>query len=479
MAVAYAGTIKYNLQHAIDYILNEEKTKGLTYSHACSEEFAAWEFMEVQKEFPNPLRKNLARSWMISFPNWEKDVTPELVMQFTKDFMQEVYGENFQYLIAVHQDKDHLHAHVIYNNVSHITGKSPVVDNAFIFGAKEKSDILCKKYGLSVIINDKNNRDEKNFSIEKDGKTFTKSYKTEYSKKKGEKYAESRGKSYKKTIKSTIDLAIKNSKSYEDFKKFLLDNNIEIKEGKHLAFRLKNSGQERFIRGYTIDNSSKHKDKSKYTLEGILNRIEYNNQKRKEKSYNYTKSRIINLSKNQKAIDNEAYMSWAIKQNLENISDIFIRMSELDIRNINEINVKLQKIDENTDQLYVEKNKLKSQVSVLNTWAKNLNTIKKYSKIYDEYEKSNSSKFYNKYSEEIEQYMQAYKALDDRQRNANIENLIGELDKRKSKQKSIEEKIDKLDSEKYELNQIKKSLEDFMEIDKDLDKSKPLIEQSR
>lgn len=174
MAVAYAGTIKYNLQHAINYILNEEKTKGLTYSHACSEEFAAWEFMEVQKEFPNPLRKNLARSWMISFPNWEKDVTPELVMQFTKDFMQEVYGENFQYLIAVHQDKDHLHAHVIYNNVSHITGKSPVVDNAFIFGAKEKSDILCKKYGLSVIINDKNNRDEKNFSIEKDGNTFKK-----------------------------------------------------------------------------------------------------------------------------------------------------------------------------------------------------------------------------------------------------------------------------------------------------------------
>lgn len=154
-------------------------------------------------------------------------------------------------------------------------------------------------------------------------------------------------------------------------------------------------------------------------------------------------------------------------------------MSELDIRKINEIKVKLEEIDENIDQLYVEKNKLKSQVSVLNTWAKNLNTIKKYSKIYDEYKKSNSSKFYNKYSEEIEQYMQAYKALDDIQRNANLENLIGELMKRKSKLKSIEEKIDKLNVEKYELHQIKKSLEDFIEIDKDLDKSKPLIEQSR
>ena len=154
-------------------------------------------------------------------------------------------------------------------------------------------------------------------------------------------------------------------------------------------------------------------------------------------------------------------------------------MSELDIRKINEIKVKLEEIDENIDQLYVEKNKLKSQVSVLNTCAKNLNTIKKYSKIYDEYEKSNSSKFYNKYSEEIEQYMQAYKALDDIQRNANLENLIGELMKRKSKLKSIEEKIDKLNVEKYELHQIKKSLEDFIEIDKDLDKSKPLIEQSR
>lgn len=154
-------------------------------------------------------------------------------------------------------------------------------------------------------------------------------------------------------------------------------------------------------------------------------------------------------------------------------------MSELDIRKINEIKVKLEEIDENIDQLYVEKNKLKSQVSVLNTWAKNLNTIKKYSKIYYEYEKSNSSKFYNKYSEEIEQYMQAYKALDDIQRNANLENLIGELMKRKSKLKSIEEKIDKLNVEKYELHQIKKSLEDFIEIDKDLDKSKPLIEQSR
>lgn len=470
MAVAYPGTIKYNLQRAIEYILNDAKTEGLTYAHDCSEEFAPWEFMETQKEFPNKLRKNLARSWIISFPDWEKEATPELVMKFAKEFMQNIYGDNFQYVIAVHKDKSHLHAHIIYNNVSHITGKSPDVGHNFIFSAKEKSDEICKKYGLSVIIKDKKNRYNDMYSLEKNGKTYTKKYKTTHTKTKEEKYARDRGKSFKQTIKSVIDQAIKNSNNYEEFKKYLYENNIEIKEGKHIAFKLKD--QKKFTRGYTIDNCIKNKIKSRYTLDSILERINNYVEKSNSKKIKKVKSKIINLSKNQKAVDSDAYRSWAIKNNIQNISDIFIRMNELNIRNINDINNRLSELDtlEEATLSNIEDTKLK--LNKLNLCMNNLNTLNKYSKIYKKFEDTGSIKFYNKFQNEIEEYKKAYNNLDESQRKVSIVKLFEEIESLDSLIDENQNTIKDIAKQKMELNEIKNSLEDFLEIDKDINNEK-------
>ena len=85
---------------------------------------------------------------IISFHRDEK-VTPEECMEIGRRFCDQFFSGH-QSLIAVHQDRDHLHIHIVTNTVSYIDGRKLHQSKADLEKQKVFTNQLCKERGLSV-----------------------------------------------------------------------------------------------------------------------------------------------------------------------------------------------------------------------------------------------------------------------------------------------------------------------------------------
>ena len=85
---------------------------------------------------------------IISFHRDEK-VTPEECMEVGRRFCDQFFSGH-QSLIAVHQDRDHLHIHIVTNTVSYIDGRKLHQSRADLEKQKVFTNQLCVERGLSV-----------------------------------------------------------------------------------------------------------------------------------------------------------------------------------------------------------------------------------------------------------------------------------------------------------------------------------------
>lgn len=85
---------------------------------------------------------------IISFHRDEK-VTPEECMEIGRRFCDQFFS-GYQSLIAVHQDRDHLHIHIVTNTVSYVDGRKLHQSKADLEKQKVFTNQLCVERGLSV-----------------------------------------------------------------------------------------------------------------------------------------------------------------------------------------------------------------------------------------------------------------------------------------------------------------------------------------
>jgi len=252
MAVTKIKAIKSTVYKAIDYITNPLKTDGklLVSGFKVEPPFAAIEFNmtgELAKELKGDYTKtgngnNLAYHTIQSFAKVDK-ITPEEAHELGKQLADEMLQEKHEYVIATHIDKGHIHNHIIFNAISYADFKKfrsePYKTAAMI---REISDRLCEENGLYVV-------------------------KEPLGKGKGHKeWQETKsGTSWKAQIQAAIDQAIPLATDYSSFVELMKQAKIEVKEGKHVAFKLEGQQQQRFVRGKTIGHN--------YTKEGIIDAI--------------------------------------------------------------------------------------------------------------------------------------------------------------------------------------------------------------
>lgn len=95
--------------------------------------------------------KTDGRTHVHSLLSFHKDenITPELVMAFAKEFAEQNYA-GFQTLIAVHKDRDHLHAHMVVNSVSYLDGHKIHQNKKDLQTSKKLVNDMCKRYGFKV-----------------------------------------------------------------------------------------------------------------------------------------------------------------------------------------------------------------------------------------------------------------------------------------------------------------------------------------
>ena len=150
MAITKILARKGPLADGIDYILNEEKTDALLTVHLnCDPGREVREMLDTKQAYG---KKGGVQYYHVIQSFKPGEVTPELALEIAREFAKE-HLPGFETVISVHVDKEHIHAHLIFNSVNADTGKK-YHSNAQTYYKQLRavSDRLCREHGLSVIM---------------------------------------------------------------------------------------------------------------------------------------------------------------------------------------------------------------------------------------------------------------------------------------------------------------------------------------
>ena len=162
--------VKDSLKRVLDYASNPDKTEGnddglgdvIVYTSQeiktdkqlyvtgvnCSFE-TALDDMKITKKQWGKEDGILAFHLVQSFKPGE--VTHEMAHQIGVELAQAIGTDRFEVLVSTHLDKAHIHNHIVINSVSFKDGYRYYDNKESYRKLREKSDQLCRRYGLSVI----------------------------------------------------------------------------------------------------------------------------------------------------------------------------------------------------------------------------------------------------------------------------------------------------------------------------------------
>ena len=343
----------------------------------CSRENAHKEFELTKKQF-NSRTKTLAHHLIQSFV--PEEVSFEEAHQVGIELCDKILEGRYEYVLATHIDKDHIHNHIIFNSIDVDEGKVYHSYYGSSMNIRNQSDRLYKEHNLSVI--DLETQKEIN---EIKRRKFVNWYDWNEDKK---------GSSYKSRLQFDIDRTIKQSINWQDFLSKMKDCGYEIKFGKHISFRSKN--QQRFTRAKTIGAS--------YTEERIKERI-----LNKDKEL----GNIIDIKNNDKAKSSKGYEHWATKHNLQTAASTLVEIRNKGFNSMEELECGISRLS-------IEKNELKREFDKLSWEQKRIKEVVKHIQIcmnkrehYEGYRKNPNDKIYTMMNrKDVEAYQKSYEEID-------------------------------------------------------------------
>jgi len=142
------------MKNCLEYVRNEKKTE----EDLCT---VTGEYIEDRKDASSVFKdfsriksffhKEAGRQYYHSVLSWHRDekITPEQALEIGTEFAEKFF-DGFQTLVAVHIDRDHIHAHMVTNSISYVDGKHFHMSKDDLKRGKEICNELCKAQGLSV-----------------------------------------------------------------------------------------------------------------------------------------------------------------------------------------------------------------------------------------------------------------------------------------------------------------------------------------
>ena len=142
------------MRNCIEYVLRQDKTNELftcvtgPYCHdEINYDLVYRTFLEEKKMWD----KDSGRMYAHNIISWHKDeqITPEQALEFGKEFAENWFS-GFQTLVAVHKDKDHIHCHLVTNSVSYEDGRKLHNTRKDLERMKQLTNQMCRERGLTV-----------------------------------------------------------------------------------------------------------------------------------------------------------------------------------------------------------------------------------------------------------------------------------------------------------------------------------------
>ena len=377
MAVTKNHPINSTLKKAIEYICNPDKTDGtlLVDSYCCTPETADIEFAWTHKKAVEKTT-HLARHLIQSFSPGE--TTPEQAHEIGRRLADEILGGKFEYIISTHTDRDHIHNHIIFNDISFVDYRHSHINKKWYYETRKVSDRLCDEYGLSVIPPNANK-----------GKSYI------------EHQAAKQGVSYKAQLKADIDRAIRKSLDYADFLLRMEIAGYEVKQGKYISFRAKD--RERFIRGKTLGGY--------YAEDSIKEHISKNTIRRPKKESRRI-NLIIDIQNCIKSQESKGYEHWSKIYNLKQASRTLNFLTENNLTTYEDLEAVADKIHSDFDALTQKIKAAERQINENAILIKQLEIYRQYRPIYLKLQKvKNKDGFTQKFQRELILYEAAAKHL--------------------------------------------------------------------
>ena len=223
MAVTKILARKGRLDRAIAYVKNGDKTEEqlLTATLNCEPGRECRQMMETKRRLGKTDGVQYYHMIQSFHPG---EITPELAMEIAKAFASE-HLAGYEAVIGVHTDRQHVHAHIVFNSVHADTGKK-YHSNAQTYYKQIRaiSDRLCREHGLSVVMQGENAQSLRYI----------------------EWLRQSRGQpTFRAMLEADLRRAIEDANDLGHFFLLMEHMGYEIRHGSRLGFRLR--GQERFM----------------------------------------------------------------------------------------------------------------------------------------------------------------------------------------------------------------------------------------
>lgn len=366
MAVTSIHSIKSTLFKAIEYIMKPEKTDGgklVSYVGCYGDQFQCEkDFFDI-RDLGTGRGKVLAQHLHQSFKPGE--VTPDQAHLLGMQLAEELLGGEYQYIIATHIDKKHIHNHIIFNNIGHSHLRSfEYKDNrgGKVFEKIRKlNDKICEENGLSVVENPELGS----------GKSYS------------EWMANKEGQSWNSKLRYKIDNAIMESSSFEDFLRKCKDFGVIVDYNPQHKINLKFQLVEQREKNPRAKMTRARTLGWWYDEPQIRRRIEQY-QKIKTSTYTHKKSHFIDTSSDK--FQKEKYLKrWADIQNMKEASRLINELEESSITKYGE-----------RVQLVAELNDLQNQIDELSKTIKAIDIYQEYKPYHDDYRKAKNKRKYEK-----------------------------------------------------------------------------------
>lgn len=243
MAVTKFLTRKTRLDTIIKYIMNGEKTEKMMYVSGvnCKPDTAIYEMQDTKKRFG---KEDGIISYHLIQSFDGKEVSPKKCHELGLQYAKELFGDDFQFVVATHLNTDNVHNHIVINSVSFKSGNKFYSNRETKDFIRMTSDFICRENGLSVI-------------------------KTPW-KNKGYYKLYAKNNPYMQLVKKDIDEAIAISNSYKGFISKLEAKGYYVSENEDTRLIIERNNSYQVVRPQELFGDNYSKEKIKYRIENKI-----------------------------------------------------------------------------------------------------------------------------------------------------------------------------------------------------------------
>ena len=373
-------TVAEALGRVTDYVKNPEKTNGgdLVTAYQCNPSIADQEFLFSKRQYAVITGRERKGNDVIAYHLRQSfkpgEIAPELANKIGYDLAMSLTKGNYAFIVCTHVDKHHIHSHIVFNSTALDCTRKFRNFWRSSFVVRKISDMLCLENGLSVIAEPKPSRG---------------SY--------GTWLGEDKPPTVRGQLEGLIDTALGyGCKDFDGFLAAMKSAGVEVKRGKHLAFKI--PGSKRFIRCDSLRDD--------YTEATIMERISGKRivTPKVNAAVSTKPNMLIDIQAKMQQAHSPGFERWAKIFNLKEMAKTVMYLQENGLTDFGELEKACDAAVQNFNNLADRTKAANTRMKEISELQKHIGAYSKTREIYTQYRKltgRKQAKFYEQHTSEI------------------------------------------------------------------------------